>query len=69
VGRTGGSARRALQGTLRATRCNPVIQGFYVRLLAAGKAKKVALVACRHQLLTILNAMVRHGATWRAQAA
>ena len=64
------AVRAALsRGTLRATRCNPVIQGFYVRLLAAGKAKKVALVACRHQLLIILNAMVRHGATWRAQAA
>jgi transposase len=64
------AVRAALyMGTLRATRCNPVIQGFYVRLLAAGKAKKVALVACMHKLLTILNAMVRHGATWRAQVA
>jgi transposase len=56
-------------GTLRATRCNPPIRAFYERLLAAGKAKKVALVACMHQLLTILNAMVRHQAHWQAQAA
>ncbi len=28
------------------TRFNPVIRAFYQRLLAAGKAKKVALVAC-----------------------
>jgi transposase len=56
-------------GTLRATRCNPAIQPFYDRLLAAGKAKKVALVACMHKLLTILNAMVKHQAHWQAQAA
>ena len=56
-------------GTLRATRCNPVIHQFYERLLAAGKAKKVALVACMHKLLTILNAIVRHQTPWQAQAA
>jgi len=56
-------------GTLRATRCNPVILAFYQRLLEAGKPKKVALVACRHTLLTILNAMVKHQAPWQAQAA
>jgi transposase len=56
-------------GTLRATRCNPAIQPFYERLLAAGKAKKVALVACMHKLLTILNALVKHQAHWQAQAA
>jgi len=55
-------------GTLRATRCNPVIRSFYDRLLAAGKAKKVALVACRHKLLTILNAMLKHQTPWQAQA-
>ena len=56
-------------GTLRATRCNPVIRQFYERLLAAGKAKKVAVVACMHKLLTILNAMVKHQTPWLAQAA
>src|SRR5258705_4946508 len=64
------AVRTALyMGTLRATRCNPAIQPFYDRLLAAGKAKKVALVACMQKLLTILNAMVRHQAHWQAQAA
>jgi transposase len=64
------AVRTALyMGTLRATRCNPPIQAFYARLLAAGKAKKVALVACMHKLLTMLNAMVRHQAHWQAQAA
>jgi transposase len=45
--------------TLVATRCNPQIRPFYARLLAAGKAKKVALVACMRKLLIILNAMMR----------
>jgi transposase len=45
--------------TLVATRHNPVIQAFYQRLVAAGKPKKVALVACMRKLLTILNAIAR----------
>jgi transposase len=52
--------------TVAAIRCNPVIQAFYQRLLAAGKAKKVALIACVHKLLTILNALVRTRSQWRA---
>ena len=51
-------------GTLTATRYNPVIRDFYQRLLAAGKAKKVALVACMRKLLTILNAMVKNSSPW-----
>jgi transposase len=53
-------------GTLVATRFNPVIARFYQRLTAAGKPKKVALVACMRKLLTILNAMVRSGKPWDA---
>lgn len=49
---------------LVATRFNPVIKVFYNRLLAAGKAKKVALVACMRKLLTILNAMIRKNEEW-----
>ena len=45
--------------TLTAIRSNPVIRAFYLRLVAAGKVKKVAIVACMHKLLRILNAMVR----------
>lgn len=44
---------------LTATRFNSVIRNFYQRLLSAGKAKKLALVACMRKLITILNAMVR----------
>lgn len=50
---------------LVATRYNTVIRAFYQRLLAAGKAKKVALVACMRKLLTILNAMIRDRASWQ----
>ena len=47
-----------------AARFNPVIRGFYRRLCAAGKAKKVALVACMRKLLTIINAMLKHRTPW-----
>jgi transposase len=47
--------------TLTAVRWNPVLRAFYTRLRAAGKLKKVAIVACMRKLLTILNAMVRDG--------
>jgi transposase len=49
---------------LVATRFNPVIKAFYMRLVAAGKPKKVALVACMRKLLTILNAMLRKNEEW-----
>lgn len=53
--------------TLVATRYNPVIQRYYQRLLEAGKTKKVALTACARKLLTILNAMIKHGQPWNPQ--
>ncbi len=57
--------RRALyMATLAAIRFNRVIRQFYDRLVAAGKPKKVAIVACMRKLLTIPNAMVRSGASW-----
>jgi transposase len=46
------------------TRYNPVLRSYYQRLLAAGKAKKLALVACMRKLLVILNAIVRSGVPW-----
>lgn len=49
---------------LVATKRNPVIRAFYLRLLAAGKPKKLALVACMRKLLTILNVMVRSAQRW-----
>jgi len=63
------SVRRVLyMATLVATKWNPVIQAFYARLRAAGKAPKVAVVACMHKLLTILNAMLKHQSPWRLAA-
>ena len=57
--------RRTLyMATLTAVRHNPVLAAHYERLLAAGKRKKVALVACMRKLLTILNAIAKHGSTW-----
>ena len=52
-------------GTLSATRCNPLIRDFYQRLLASGKPKKVALVACMRKLLVTLNSMLKHRSPWR----
>lgn len=45
--------------TVAAIRFNPIIHSFYHHLLAQGKLRKVALVACMRKLLTILNAMIR----------
>ena len=64
------SVRAALyMGALVATKYNPVIRALYQRLLAAGKAKKVALVACMRKLLTILNAMAKNNERWRTTGA
>jgi transposase len=53
-------------GALVAARRNPVVKEFYERLLAAGKPKKVALVACMRKLLSILNAVLKHRTPWRS---
>jgi transposase len=55
-------------GVLVAVRHNPVLRAFYTHLLAQGKAKKVALIACMHKLLRILNAMIRDGTPWQPPA-
>ena len=63
-GRAG--VRAALyMATLSAIKKGKPLHGFFVRLVAAGKKKKVALVACMHKLLTLLNALVRKGEKWR----
>lgn len=50
--------------TLSAMRYNPIIKTFHDRLIAKGKLKKVAIVACMHKLLTILNAIMKSGQPW-----
>ena len=52
-------------GALVAARRTTVIHAFYLRLLAAGTPKNVALTACRRTLLTILTAMMRTNTTWQ----
>lgn len=51
--------------TLSATMCNPAIRDFYQRLVAQGKHKKVAIVACMRKFIVILNAMLRDNMTWQ----
>lgn len=59
------SVRCALYlATVTAVRCNPVIKPFYDGLIARHKARKLALIAAEHKLLTIVNAMLRDGAMW-----
>ncbi len=59
------SVRCALyMAILSATRFNSLIRDFYQRLKAKGKDSKVALVACMHKLLTILNAMIKNKTRW-----
>jgi transposase len=55
--------------TLSATRCNLVIKEFYERLIAKGKAKKVAIVACMRKMLITLNAIVKSNKPWDASFA
>ena len=65
-----GGGRRSVRAalfvaTMAAVRHNPIIRAFRQRLLAAGKPKMVAMIACMRKLLTILNAVARdqkHGA-------
>ncbi|SDM52310.1 transposase [Oryzisolibacter propanilivorax] len=52
-----------------AMRFNAVIRQCYKRLLAAGKPKKVAIVACMRKLLVSMDAMVRTGRPWNDQLA
>lgn len=59
------AVRAALyMSALVATRRNPIIRDFYQQLVARGKPKKLALIACMRKLLVTLNAMVAHQAPW-----
>ena len=64
------SVRAALyMSALTARRWNPEIRAFYERLVASGKPKKVALVACMRKLLILCNAVIRDGAEWEPRTA
>jgi transposase len=66
---TGGgrcALRTALyMAVLSAKSWNPPLKKFYDRLLAKGKLKKVAMVACMRKLVIIMNAMIRDSADWQ----
>lgn len=58
-------ARNALfMPTLCAIRHNPIIKDMYQRLVASGKRRIVALVACMRKFLILLNSMVKQAKTW-----
>lgn len=63
-GRT--TVRNALyMATLSAARYNPVIKAHYQQLVARGRPKKVALIACMRRLLGILNAILKTQKAWK----
>jgi transposase len=65
----GGRARvrsALYMATLSAIRWDPTLSAFYQRLKAAGKSSKVALVACMHKLLRIINAVIKSNKPWDA---
>lgn len=51
--------------TLSASRFNKPVKAFMVAFAGPEKPPKAALTACMTKLLTILNAMVRDGHSWR----
>jgi len=52
-------------GAMNAKRWNPPLKAFFDRLVAAGKPKKLALIAVARKLLTILNAILRDKTPWQ----
>lgn len=64
-----GNVRKALfMAMLAVIQFNPRLRSFYQNLLAAGKAKMVALVATMRKLVVILNSMLKNNQSWRLQA-
>ena len=51
-----------------ATQHNPVLKAYYLRLVAKGKEAKVAIIACMHKLIVILNTMLARDQTWNPPA-
>ena len=54
---------------MSAIQSNPVFKETYQRLIAAGKPKKVAIIACIRKMVVILNSMLREGVMWEAPKA
>ncbi len=63
------SVRSALyMAVLNSIRYRIGVAPFYERLVSAGKAKKLAIVACMRKLLVALNAMMRDSSHWESRA-
>ena len=52
---------------MSAIQCHPKLKPIYERMVAAGKPKKVAIVACMRKQLIILNTMVKNN-TYRDES-
>lgn len=69
---SGGRARvrsALYMAVLSARKFNPALKQFYTRLIAKGKLKKVAMVACMRKLIITMNAMLRDGTRWEIRTA
>jgi transposase len=47
--------------------CNPIFKEKYHQMVADGKPKKVAIIACLRKMVVILNSMVRDGVMWETK--
>ncbi|MEZ6040382.1 MAG: IS110 family transposase [Planctomycetaceae bacterium] len=65
VGGRSGVRRTLYMAAMSAAQFNPRMKSFYLRLLAVGKQKKVALTAVMRKLITILNTLVRTDQLWK----
>lgn len=54
---------------LSAIQYHPKLKPMYQKMVAAGKPKKLAIVACMRKQLIILNTMMRNGTEWDANMA
>ncbi|HEY4761977.1 MAG TPA: IS110 family transposase [Thermoguttaceae bacterium] len=68
IGGGRGNVRKALyMAALTAVKYNPSLHEFYQRLRNEGKKFKVAITACMHKLLIILNTMMRKNTPWNSK--
>jgi len=49
---------------MSAIQCNPIFKAKYEQLVAQGKPKKLAIIACVRKMIVILNSMLRDGVKW-----
>lgn len=54
---------------MSAIQCNPIFKATYQRLVACGKPKKVAIIACVRKMVVLLNTLLKNGSHWCAKSA